>query len=49
MTKRECVNKWENEQDCPCEEENCEYHGICCECIKYHKACKDLPACLKKG
>ena len=43
-----CVNQYENEQDCPCSEENCEYHGICCECIKYHKNCKDLPVCLKK-
>ena len=44
---KECVNKWENEQDCTCIEENCERHGICCECIKYHKNKKSKPACLK--
>jgi hypothetical protein len=45
--KRDCVNKFENQQDCPCDDENCERRGICCECIRYHKECKSLPACLE--
>ncbi len=48
MSKRECLNKYENEQDCPCPDENCERHGICCECIKYHKNKKNMPVCLRK-
>ena len=48
MTRKECVNKYENEQDCPCDEVNCERHGVCCECIKYHKENGDKPACLRK-
>jgi len=45
-TKKECVNKYENEQDCPCDEVDCERHGVCCECVKYHREHKDKPACM---
>ncbi len=45
--KRECLNKFENEQDCPCKSDSCERHGVCCECIKFHKNKKDKPACLR--
>ena len=41
-----CQNLDENKQNCPCVETDCERHGVCCECIKYHKKCKDYPACL---
>lgn len=47
MERKECVNKQENEEDCPCNEEDCERHGICCECIKYHRNHRGKPACLK--
>ena len=40
-----CVNKEENLKDCPCTYEPCERKGICCECIKYHLAQNELPAC----
>lgn len=48
IMKRDCLNKFENEQDCPCNDLNCERHGICCECIKYHKNKGNLPKCLRK-
>ncbi len=47
MSRKECVNKYENEQDCPCKDFDCERHGICCECVRYHKQCGDKPACLR--
>ncbi len=48
MTNRQpCPNKELNEKDCPCSDTWCERHGTCCECIKYHKKCGDMPACLR--
>ena len=47
MARKPCPNKEENEKDCPCSDTWCERHGICCECIKYHKNCGDKPACLR--
>ncbi|MFH1501277.1 MAG: hypothetical protein ABIE22_05030 [archaeon] len=47
MSRKECVNKYENEQDCPCDEINCERRGVCCECITYHRNYGDRPACIK--
>jgi hypothetical protein len=35
-----------NRQKCPCTYEPCERKGKCCECIAYHKALNELPACL---
>jgi len=34
-----------NKEKCPCTYEGCPRHGICCECISYHLANKELPAC----
>ncbi|GBE19912.1 hypothetical protein BMS3Abin17_00643 [archaeon BMS3Abin17] len=47
MTRKPCQNKEENEKDCPCAETWCERHGICCECISYHKKHGDFPTCLR--
>ena len=47
MLRKECVNKYENKQDCPYKDFNCEKHGICCEYIRYHKKDESLPFCLK--
>jgi len=47
MIRQECPNKEENEKDCPRQEDYCERHGICCECIKYHKSHGGMPACLR--
>lgn len=47
MSKRECVNKYENSQDCPCKEVDCENHGVCCECVSYHRKNEGKPACMR--
>jgi len=48
MTERkECLNKELNEKDCPCSDSSCERHGICCECVKYHRNNGGMPACLR--
>ncbi len=41
----EC-KKEENLARCNCSYEPCPRKGICCECIAYHKAKGQLPACL---
>jgi len=40
----EC-KKEETLESCPCTYEPCSRKGICCECISYHLASKQLPAC----
>lgn len=40
----EC-KKQENQKDCNCTY-SCSKKGICCECIRYHKARNELPACF---
>ena len=40
----EC-KKEENLKMCPCTYEPCSKKGICCECISYHLAHNELPAC----
>ncbi|MBN2203092.1 MAG: hypothetical protein JW700_02830 [Candidatus Aenigmarchaeota archaeon] len=47
MSKEKCPNKKSNEEDCPCTYTTCERHGVCCECISFHKNRKELPACLR--
>jgi len=34
-----------NIKKCPCTYEHCDKKGICCECIAYHLARNELPAC----
>ena len=36
--------KPENLKDCNCTYA-CERKGLCCECVAYHRACDELPAC----
>lgn len=40
----EC-NMSENKQNCNCTYEPCSRKGKCCECLRYHLASKELPAC----
>ena len=28
-------------------EDDCQRHGTCCECIRYHKNRKERPFCIK--
>ncbi len=37
--------KSKNVGHCNCTYAGCSRHGICCECIKYHLASNELPAC----
>lgn len=34
-----------NRQSCPCTYKPCSRKGKCCECISYHRANDELPAC----
>ncbi len=40
----EC-QKEKNLESCPCTYPDCPRKGLCCECIKYHLARNELPAC----
>lgn len=40
-----CKNQPANQTRCNCTYEPCPRKGICCECIEYHRAKKQLPAC----
>ena len=37
--------KDENLKSCPCTYDPCSRKGICCECVAYHLAQNQLPAC----
>ncbi len=40
----EC-KKQENAKNCNCTYP-CEKKGVCCECLRYHKERRELPACF---
>jgi len=40
----EC-KKGENSKKCTCTYASCSRHGVCCDCISYHLASKQLPGC----
>jgi hypothetical protein len=35
-----------NMQECNCSYVPCERKGQCCECLRYHRALGELPACV---
>ncbi|MFC1697694.1 DUF6485 family protein [Nanoarchaeota archaeon] len=41
----EC-NKEKNMENCNCSYPGCPRKGICCECIRYHREKRQLPACF---
>jgi hypothetical protein len=41
----DCVNQKKNSRACNCSYPGCSRQGICCECIAYHRAMNELPAC----
>lgn len=41
----ECKKKT-NAKKCNCTYPGCPRHGICCECLVYHRSRNELPACL---
>ena len=42
---KECPNQQKNRETCNCTYEPCPRKGICCECVSYHRASGELPAC----
>lgn len=40
-----CANSKKNNSICNCTYSGCPRHGICCECLAYHRASSELPAC----
>jgi len=40
----EC-KKQQNLKNCNCSYSGCNKTGVCCDCISYHLAMKQLPAC----
>lgn len=40
----ECTRD-KNKQNCNCSYEPCARKGVCCECIRYHLASRQLPGC----
>ncbi len=41
----ECMNLKKNLAVCNCTYSGCPRHGICCECLSYHRRSGELPAC----
>jgi hypothetical protein len=41
----QCPNLGSNGEQCGCTYKGCPRHGLCCECLRYHLAAKQLPAC----
>jgi hypothetical protein len=41
----EC-NKAQNKANCNCSYSSCTRKNICCECLAYHLAHRELPACF---
>ena len=42
----ECKNHEANLKQCNCTYAGCERKGNCCECLRYHRRHKELPACF---
>ena len=40
-----CENLQKNKAKCNCSYEPCSRKGKCCECLHYHLAMNELPAC----
>jgi len=45
-TLMDCTNGAKNMKRCMCTYGGCSRHGVCCDCIAYHRANGELPACL---
>lgn len=41
----QCVNKQKNLADCTCTY-SCSNRGLCCKCVAYHRAMKQIPGCF---
>ena len=41
-----CMNQARNDTMCTCTFVGCSRHGMCCQCVAYHRASGELPGCL---
>ena len=41
----DCQNQSRNAKKCTCSYAGCDRHALCCDCLHYHLAKKQLPAC----
>jgi hypothetical protein len=41
----DCKNMMKNNAQCNCSYAGCPRHGVCCECLAYHRQAGELPAC----
>lgn len=41
----DCPNQKKNVNRCNCTYAGCPRHGVCCECLAYHRRSDELPAC----
>lgn len=44
----DCPRRKENKEICSCTNDDCEFHGICCLCMRSHMSRKSLPACVRE-
>jgi len=42
----DCPNREKNLAKCNCSYRGCEKKGVCCECVRYHRAMGEIPACF---
>lgn len=43
---KECSNSKTNLSKCNCSYPGCSRKGYCCQCLAYHRANNELPACF---
>ncbi len=43
-----CPNIEKNNKHCTCSYTGCARHGMCCQCVQYHRSQKELPQCFVK-
>jgi hypothetical protein len=42
----DCTNKARNAARCTCTYGGCPRHGLCCDCVSYHRASGEIPGCF---
>ena len=42
-----CPRQQENRKRCNCGSTDCSRHGLCCQCVAYHREKGGRPACLR--
>ncbi len=41
-----CLHEEKNREECNCTYSGCSRHGLCCQCLHYHRRQGQLPACF---